>query len=76
MLFAFLGPISSATTKGVGPLFSWVFIIVATWVLAGVWAHYLKRRKNEEIPLLNVVWITAISVFILAMGIRGLLIKQ
>ena len=72
-LLALLGPLSSASTDGPGRIFSWIFFVVGTWVLAGVWRYYLKHRRNSKIRLFDLYFISAMSVIFVGVGIRGLL---
>jgi len=73
MLIVLLGPLSSASPEGQGPLMSWILVVVAIVVLVGAWRNYLKQHKDPKIPLFNVLWISGVCTFILAMGIRGIL---
>jgi hypothetical protein len=71
-LIALLGPLSSASPNGQGPLFSWFLILVGGSVVFTAWRHYLKRRREVEIPLLNLLGISGISVVLIVAGIWSL----
>jgi uncharacterized membrane protein (DUF485 family) len=73
MLITFLGPISSGSSKGQGPLFSILFVLVGSWVLVGVWKQYLKTRLKNEIPLAKIIGISAIALFFIIDGVWGLI---
>jgi hypothetical protein len=67
------GPLSSASEKGQGPLFSWFFILVGGWVLFGAWTSYLKKRNEAKVPLFSLILVTGIALLFVVLGIRGVL---
>ena len=71
-VLALLGPVSSATPNGQGPLFSWFLILVGGFVVITAWRQYLKRRRELEVPLLNLLGISGISMVLIIAGIWGL----
>ena len=73
MMLLLLGPISSASPKGQGPLFSWLFVIVGAWVLIKTWMDYKKRRGDSTtIPLSKFLGVGAIAFGFLVVGLWGL----
>jgi len=69
-----LGPLSSASPDGVGPVFASLFIVLAIAVAIHVWRFYLSQAKEQRRNLLrNVLWISAIAMAFLFVGIRDLL---
>ena len=72
MMFVLLGPLSSASPKGQGPGFSWLFIIVGAWVLIKTWMDYQRRKANTEIPRSKLLGVTAIAVGFVVVGVWGL----
>ena len=73
MMLVLLGPVSSASPNGQGPLFSWFSILAGGYVAVSVWHHYLKRRHDAQIPVLNLVGISVVCLILIAVGIKGLL---
>jgi hypothetical protein len=67
------GPVSSASEKGQGPLFSWLFVLVGDWGLIGAWTSYLKKCNKVKVPLFNLIWVTGIGLLFVVLGIRGVL---
>lgn len=72
MQFSFLGPISSGSPDGQGPLFSLLFVLVGGWILVRTWKDYLNHRNQREIPPSHVLGISVLSVFFIVTGIWGL----
>lgn len=68
-----LGPLSSASPNGPGPFFSWLFILVGGWGLIRSWLFYFKKRTEVSIPMFNLIGVSAIAVFFIVLGIRGVL---
>jgi hypothetical protein len=68
-----LGPVSSASPKGPGTIFSGLFIIIGTWVLVRTWNDYLKRRRSTNIPMGNLLWVSGLATFFIVAGIWGVL---
>jgi hypothetical protein len=66
-----LGPVSSASSKGPGPFFSGLFILIGGWVLVRTWNDYLKRRRNMEVPVFNLLWVSGLATFFIVVGIWG-----
>ncbi len=64
-----LGPLSSASPKGVGPFWNTFLLLVALCVLGGAWRAYL--RSGAEVPRFDIIWITAICVMMIAFSIYG-----
>ena len=73
MMMLLLGPISSASPKGQGPIFSWLFVIVGAWVLIKTWLDYKKRQGDSQIPLSKFVGVGAIALGFLVVGVWGLI---
>jgi hypothetical protein len=73
MMLMLLGPVSSASQKGQGPLFSCLFILVGGYTLVRTWTNYLKHRRNVEIPVFSLLWVSGLSVFFIVAGVLGLL---
>lgn len=71
-ILALLGPVSSASPNGQGPVFSWFLIMVGGIIVVTSWRNYLKRRREMEIPLLNLLGISGVSMVLIAAGIWGL----
>jgi hypothetical protein len=69
MTLILLGPVSSASPNGQGPLFSWFLILVGGYVAVSAWRHYLKRRHDTEVPFLNLLGISGVSLILIAAGI-------
>jgi len=69
MTFLLLGPVSSATPNGQGPLFSWFLILVGIYVAGSSWRFYLKRRNDTDVPIGNLVGVSAVSLALVAAGV-------
>lgn len=72
MMMLLLGPLSSASPKGQGPFFSWLFVIVGAWVLIKTWMDYKRRRADSQIPLSKFLGVSAIALGFLVVGVWGL----
>ena len=64
---------SSASPNGGGPLWNTVVLLVSCCVLGGAWRSYLKRGPEVHIPQRNIIWITLISLIMIAFSIYGFL---
>jgi hypothetical protein len=72
MMILLLGPLSSASSKGQGPLFSWLFVIVGAWVLVKTWMDYQKHRTDSTIPMSKFLGVGVIALGFLVVGVWGL----
>lgn len=72
-MLVLLGPVSSASPNGPGPVWSCLLILVAGWVGLSAWRHYLKQRLHAEAHLPTLLGITGICVIMIAAGVWGLL---
>jgi hypothetical protein len=72
MMFLFFGPVSSATPNGQGFLFSWFLIIAGGYIGISAWRYYLKRR-DANVPILNLFGISGVSLVLIVAGIWELL---
>jgi TRAP-type uncharacterized transport system fused permease subunit len=72
MMILLLGPLSSASPKGQGPFFSWLFVIVGAWVLIKTWMDYKKRQPDSPIPLSKFLGVGAIALVFVVVGVWGL----
>jgi len=69
-MFSLLGPLSSASPKGQGPFFSWLFILVGTWGVVSTIVDYRRRRQaNARAAAL---WVIALCLGFAIVGICGL----
>jgi hypothetical protein len=73
LTLTFLGPVSSASPKGPGPLFSGLFVLIGSWVLIRTWYDYLKRRRNTSVPVFNLVWVSGLAMIFIVAGLWGVL---
>ena len=73
MSFMLLGPISSASRNGQGPLFSWFLILVGGFVAVGAWRRYLGRRSGIEVPMANLLGVSGICLILILAGVWELL---
>ena len=73
MTLTLLGPLSSGSPGGLGPFFSYLFIVMGCYVLARTWIVYSKHRRDKAIPVLNPVGITVVSLFFIGLGVYGVL---
>ncbi len=64
-----LGPLSSASQNGVRPFFSCFLVAMGCYVLTRSWTYYLKHRRENQIPVFNVVFMSLVSLSLTAMGI-------
>ena len=67
------GPLSSVSPNGPGFLFSVLFVLIGGWGLIRSWMEYLKPGGKTNVPLLNLVGISAIATVFIIVGIWGLL---
>ena len=73
MTLALLGPLSSASPNGPGPVISCSFVLLGCYMLARTWIVYVKHRRGTRIPVLNPVGISIVSLFFIGIGIWGIL---
>ena len=72
VIAALFGPVSSASPNGQGPIFSWLLILVGGYVALTAWRNYLKRRKSQEIPISNLLGVSAVCGVLVAVGVWSL----
>jgi hypothetical protein len=72
MILTMLGPISSASPNGQAPLWSLFLILVAGYVGVSAWRYYLKRRRDTQISLAHLVFITVGCLNMILIGAWGL----
>ena len=71
MTLVLLGPLSSASPNGLGPVFSCLLALLGCYVLTRSWTYYLKHRRENQIPIFNMVFMSLVSLSLTAMGIWG-----
>jgi hypothetical protein len=69
--FALLGPVSSGTPNGGGPLINGLLLLVGSWMIVNVWRGYLRRESDLHVTKAGLVEITAIAVVLIASSIWG-----
>ena len=72
MIYILLGPLSSASTKGQGPFFSLVFVLVGVWGLVKTWKGYLRRRSEGQIARSQIIGVSALALGFVVVGIWGI----
>ena len=73
MTLLLAGLIPSGKEGRQGPIWWWIAIAMATYVLIKVWMSYLKTPRNAKLTLPSLIWITLIAVFMLLDSIRELI---
>ena len=67
-----LGPISSGSPRGQGPVFSILFVFVGSWILVRTWKDYLAHPRDSRIPPFDVLGITGLAAFFIVSGVWSL----
>ncbi len=70
-LLALLGPVSSASPNGGGPVWNTIGLLVPGWVVLTVWWKYLRRDPKVHVPIGNLIWITVIGLIMIGFSIWG-----
>jgi hypothetical protein len=73
-LILLFGPVSSGSPGGPSPFFSWLFVLMGSYVLIRTWIIYRKQRQGETtIPVVNPIGISFLSAVFIAVGLWGIL---